>query len=154
MFSLQELSDGFKIQYEKFIHGCDALEQKGEWDVIADGQMEAYYLNDMMCTIVLLISADGEFSEDEAKYVNDAFGFRYSAAELKELYRTNGSDIRNMLENEIPAGYRKMKLINEELAEHYRNMLFQICDIISQSDGIVHIAELKQIDAIKKALAD
>ena len=154
MFSLQELSDGFKLQYEQFIHGCDALEQKGGWDVIANGQMEAYYLNDMMCAIVLLISADGEFSEEEAKYVNDAFGFRYSAAELKELYRTNGSDIRNMLENEIPAGYRKMKAISGELAAQYRNMLYQICDIVAESDGIVHIAELKQIEAIKKALAD
>ncbi len=154
MFSLQEMSEGFKAQYEKFLQGCDALEENGDWDVRADGQMEAYYLNDMMCVIVSLISADGEFSEDEAKYVNDAFGFRYSAAELKELYNTNGADIRNMLENEIPAGWRKMKAVNEKLAEHYRNMLYQICDIIAESDGVIHIAELKQIETVKTALAD
>ncbi len=154
MFSLQELSEGFKLQYDKFLHGCDALEENGEWDVPADGEMEAYYLNDIMCAIVLLISADGEFSENEANYVNDAFGFRYSAQELKELYKTNGSDISNMLENEILAGYRKMKAINAKLADHYRNMLYQICDIIAKSDGIIHVSETKKLEAIKAALAD
>lgn len=154
MFNLQEMSEGFKAQYEKFLQGCDALEENGDWDVQADGQMEAYYFNDIMCVIVSLISADGEFSEDEAKYVNDVFGFRYSAAELKELYGTNGDDIRNMLENEIPASWRKMKAVSGKLAEHYRNMLYQVCDIIAESDGTIRIAEKAQIDALKAALAD
>ena len=47
-----------------------------------------------------------------------------------------------------------MKAVNEKLAEHYRNMLYQICDIIAESDGVIHIAELKQIETVKTALAD
>lgn len=154
MTKLQEMSEAFKFQYEKFLQGCDALEEKGEWSVSADGDMEGYYFNDIMCVIVTLISADGEFSEDEAKYVNDIFGFRYSPEELKELWKTNGSDINQMIEEEIPAGYRKMKAISEKLAGHYKEMLFRICDIIAESDGILRASETRQIDRIKKSLAD
>ena len=154
MFKLQELSEAFKTQYEKFINACDALEDKGDWDVQADGEMEAYYLNDMMCAILMLISADGEFEEEEAKYINDIFGFRYTVDELKEIYRTNGGDIRNMLENEIPAGYRRMKSINSALAEHYRNLILHICGIMAESDGIIEVEEVQETEKIKKALQD
>ena len=153
MVSLKELSDGFKLQYEKFIHGCDDLEQNREWDTRADGEMEAYYLNDIMCAIVLLVSADGEFSEKEAGYINDMFGFSYTPPELKEMYRTNGADIRNMLGNGIPAGYRKMKAVNPKLAEYYRDLVLQACDIIAASDGMIHPAEEKEIGLIRAGFA-
>ena len=149
MSRLQELSESFKLQYEKFLNGCDALEANGDWNVSTDGDMETYYFNDIMCIIMMLISADGEFSDNEAKYINDIFGFSYSAKELKELYKTNGDDIINMMDTEIPAGYKRMKLINSKLAEHYRNMIIQICDIIAESDGFIHVSEIRQIEKVK-----
>ena len=154
MTKLQEMSENFKYQYEKFLNGCDALEDKKDWDVSVNGDMETYYFNDIMCVIVLLISADGKFAGGEAKYINDIFGFSYTPEELRELYRTNGEDIQNMLEAEVPAGYRRMKLINSKLAEHYRQLIFLICDIIAESDGYIQDAELKQIERVKAGFAD
>lgn len=152
MTRLQEMSESFKFQYEKFINGCDALEANGDWNVSSDGEMEAYYLNDIMCMITLLISSDGEFSDVEASYVNDMFGFSYTPEELKDLYKHSGNDIIDFVASEIPAGYRRMKLINSKLADHYKSMIYLICDIIAESDGIIHAAETRQIEKIKGIL--
>ncbi len=154
MSRLQELSNAFKFQYEKFLHGCDALEEKDEWDVAADGEMEAYYFNDLICIIIKLISADGDFSPAEAKYINDMFGFTYSPEGLKELYETNKNDINTLIDEEIPAGYAKMKSINAGLANLYRDLILQACEIIVESDGIIHIAENKQINRIRACFAE
>ena len=152
MAKLQELSDAFKLQYEKFINGCDAMEEAGNWDISRDGNMETYYFNDIMCVIVMVISADGTFSEEEARYINEIFGFSYSAEELAELYRTNGSDIRNMLEGEVPAGYKRIKSLDTDMAQHYRNMLLLACDILAESDGVIQISEMNAIEKIKSSL--
>ena len=152
MSRLQDMSESFKLQYEKFLNGCDALEANGDWNVSTDGDMETYYFNDIICIIMMLISADGEFSDVEARYINDIFGFSYSAEELKELYKTNGDDIINMMETEIPAGYRRRKLINSRLAEHYKEMILQICDIIAESDGVIRVSETNEIEKIKMCL--
>ncbi len=153
MSRLQDLSDGFKLQYEKFLHGCDALEMDEIWDVDKLGDMETYYFNHMVCFILRLISADGVFSQEETKYVNDMFGFTYSDEELAEIYRTEGKDIRKMLDDDLPEGYRRLKEINDELASCYKDMLFQACDIISESDGIVRKSELDMKELVQKKLA-
>ena len=152
MNKLQEMSDQFKFMYDKFLHGCDAIEAEGSWDTISSGQMEAYYFNDIMCVILHLISADGSFTQKEAEYVNQIFGFTYSPDEMKELYRTEGKDIRSMIKEEVPSGYKRMKLINAGLAEHYKEMLFLACDIVAESDGIVQPPEAEVIRGIKASL--
>lgn len=154
MNKLQELSDAFQLQYEKFVNGCAAVEEEGLWNEAQYGDMETYYYNDIMCVILCLISADGIFSETEADYINEIFGFRYSAAELREMYGTEGDSIRSMLVNEVPAGYRRLKSINKKLSVHYRDMLLIVCDIIAESDGIVNPAESGEIQALRAALKD
>lgn len=151
MNQLQELSDAFKLQYEKFVNGCAAVEEQGLWNDARYDSMEAYYYNDIMCVILCLISADGTFSDTEADYVNNCFGFTYTADELQEMYGTEGSSIRSMLSDEVPAGFRLLKSINEKLAAHYRDMLFLICDMIAESDGIKP-AESREIESLKTAL--
>ena len=154
MNQLQELSDAFQLQYEKFTNGCAAVEAEGLWTGAQSDSMETYYYNDIMCVILCLVSADGTFSQAEADYINDIFGFRYTPEELREMYGTEGDSIRGMLTGEVPAGYRRLKQINEKLAAHYRDMLLLICDIIAGSDGIVNPAETREIQSLKTALAD
>ena len=151
MDQLQNLSDAFKLQYEKFVNGCAAIEEQGLWDDTRYDSMEVYYYNDIMCVILCLISADGIFSDEEAAYIDRFFGFTYTAAELQEMYGTEGSNIRSMLTNEVPAGYRLLKSINEKIAAYYRDMLFIVCDMIAGSDGL-HPAESAEIEALKTAL--
>ena len=154
MNKLQELSETFQLQYDSFVNGCAALEEEGLWTDDQYESMEVYYFNDIMCVILCLASSDGTFSDAEAGYINDIFGFSYTSDELQEIYGTEGSNIRSLLINDVPAGYRRMKELNEKLAAHYRDILLLICDIIAESDGIVHIAEANEIRKLKEALKD
>ena len=93
MKDCQSMAEGFRLQYERFLTGCDALEAENLWDTQALGEMEGYYFNDIMTVILHLISADGAFSDAEARFVADAFGFRYTAGELAQLYREQSDEI-------------------------------------------------------------
>ena len=152
MFDLQAQSDAFKLQYEKFLHACDALEETGEWEKAVRGDMESFYFNDLMCAVLHLISADGIFSDREAEYINTVFGFSYTPADLAEIYRTEGENIRKLFSEGIPEGYRRMKQNHPALAEHYKTMLLQLCDLIALSDGYFLKKEQQLLDVLKKEL--
>lgn len=152
MSKLQDLTEGFQLQYEKFLHGCDAIEMNGDWDVYESGDMETYYFNDMLCLILHLVSVDGEFSGTEADFVNAIFGSQYTVKELTGIYQSEKKDIQSMVQDEIPADYRRLININEGLANHFKEMLFSICEIISESDGIVKKAELNIIEQLHSQL--
>ena len=153
MSRLQELSEAFRFQYEKFVNGCAALEEQGLWDDARSESMETYYYNDIMCVILSLISADGTFSDAEAEYINEIFGFTYTPEELRAMYSTEGRSIRTLLTEEVPAGWKRLTQVNSRLAAHYRDMLFLVCDIIAGSDGI-RTAESKEIQSLRDALAN
>ena len=153
MSRLQELSEAFRFQYEKFVNGCTALEEQGLWDDARSDSMETYYYNDIMCVILCLISADGTFSDTEAEYINSMFGFVYTADELRVMYGTEGRNIRGMLADEVPAGYRRLKDLNGKLAAYYRDLLFLVCDMIAECDGI-RPAEAAEIRSLRAALED
>ena len=152
MNDLQSRAEGLKLLYEKFMTACDAFEKENKWDRDQNGEMDAYYFHDIMCVFIHLISADGVFSPEEADFVNQVFGFGYTAEELAELYRVQGEDIENLL-NYIPLDYGKLKTISGDLAELYKNMLLQACDVLAVSDGSVHKNEQKYIDSLKASLA-
>ncbi len=144
-------SDAFKLAYEKFIAGCDALEETGKWDKASLGDMEGYYFADIMGVILHLISADGKFTDQEAAFVDDAFGFRYTAAELAEIYRLQGDDIDRFFREDVPEGYKKMLAVSPILAESFMDLLLQACELAAASDGTVHV-EQERIDTLKEAL--
>ena len=152
MESLKSGAEGIKLLYEKFLTACDAFEEENKWDRDQNGEMEAYYFHDLMCVFIHLISADGVFSPEEADFVNQVFGFGYTAEELAELYRVQGEDIEDLLKY-IPADYGKLKAFNGELAEMYKTMLLKACDVLAASDGSVHKNEQKYIDTLKASLA-
>lgn len=152
MTDFKQASEAFILQYEKFVTGCEALEAEKKWDAAELGSMEAYYLNDVMSVILHLISADGQFSEQEARFVADTFGFQYTPAELADLYRIQGEDIDRFFREDVPEGYRKIKGLNSSLAEHYKALLLQACELAAASDGVVAV-EVRQIEALKEGLA-
>ena len=71
---------------------------------------------------------------------------------MLEIKRFEKKDIRNMAETEIPSDYRRLKTINEGLADLFKEMLFSICDIISESDGILRNTELNIIERLHSQL--
>ena len=145
-------SNAFKLQYEQLLTACDTLEEEKKWDKEALGEMEGYFFTDIMGVILHLISADGQFTDQEAAFVNDAFGFRFTAAELAEIYRVQGDDIDRFFRKDVPEGCRKMQAISPELTEYYIDLLLKACELAAASDGVVKV-EKDRIETLKNALA-
>ncbi len=152
MDDLKTKTESFNLMYEKFVTACDSAEEAKKWDRENDGEMEAYYFNDLSCVIIRLMSSDGSFSEEEADDMNELFGFTYTADELKELYRVQSEDIDSLLE-EIPADIRKLEAIDPGIAQLFSSLLLTACEIISGSDRVIDDDEQKLIDGLKAKLA-
>ncbi|MBR4743622.1 MAG: hypothetical protein IK082_05470 [Oscillospiraceae bacterium] len=141
--------DGFQLNYEKFLTACDAQELEGKWDVESNGEMDAWFANDLICAVVRLIAADGKVSMEEVKYLNKSLGFSYTADELQEVYRLCGDRIEYMFEREIPRSIEQLRQLEPGLAELYRTMMLQICDLIIISDGKIADEERKTAEQLR-----
>ena len=149
MSKLAEYSESFKLKYEKFLIGCDSLEEMGLWDKEAFGEMDAFYSTDLVSVIIRLIAADGAISQAEVAYINDIFGFTYTVEELKNLYDECGEAIESLYEEGMASCLSVMKEINERLAAAYQELLSLICDIVMESDGVIAAPELEMARKLK-----
>lgn len=145
MNTIKNLTESFKIKYEAFLIGCDAIEDSGLWNKDALGEMEAFYLNDMCSIIIRLIAADGHITKNEVEYFNQNFGFEFSVDELRETYKLCSDDIGRSFDESFENGISYMRNINEKLADAYKELLALICKIIIESDGVVDPAETAEI---------
>lgn len=152
MKNLEAYTEGFKLKLDRFITGCDAIEDSGLWDRDTHGEMDSYYQNDMISVIVQLISVDGNFSVDEVRFVNEAFGFDYSVNELRDVYFNCKDAIDIVIDSNVVLGMSYLRSINEMLADAYKDLLLTICDIIMNSDGKIKKVEVQMINTLKKAL--
>ncbi len=128
-------TEKFIDRWEKFIVGCDALEESGKWNKDELGEMEAYYENDMISIILRLIVCDDRITVEESDYLNEMFGFKYSPEELRELYEGFTADVGADPDSMLIEGYSLLKSISPELAAYYRELVSFTCGIISESDG-------------------
>ena len=142
MNRLQALTEEFKGKYERFLIGCDALEELGLWDKGAHGEMDVYYENEMLGVILRFITADGNVSRREVEYLDRCFGFDYTADKLKELYANCEEEIAHIFDERFENGLGVMRALNEKLADAYKELLGIVCDIIIGSDGFVAPAEI------------
>lgn len=137
--------ESFKMKYEAFLVGCDAIEEQGLWNKATLGEMEAFYANDLTSVIVRLIVADGKVTQREVEYLNDAFGFDYSVEELAELYDTCKEDIDRSFDENFENGISYMRKINTKLADAYKELLLLVCEIIIESDGVIAVPEISEV---------
>ena len=149
MKDLHLLTESFKTKYESFITGCDSIELDEVWDKTEYGEMDVFYENELLSVILSLIIPDGKISDEEVKYLNDNFGFFYTVGELKNVYLNCGEEIENYFESNFQAGYEKIKTINGKLAAAYKELFELICQIISESDGVVSEEEKQAIAELK-----
>ena len=141
MERLQVYMDGFRLNYEQFLVGCDALEQEGLWPVEELGEMDVYFANDLACIIIRLIAADGKFSDDEVAFLNESLGFNYRIEELQAVYAECGDKIAALFENELDESISKLKSVNPHLADTYKQMIIMLAHIVVESDGVVTESE-------------
>lgn len=149
MKNIEALTAEFKAKYERFIIGCDAIEEMGLWDKEKNGEMDVFYENDLVSVVIRLIASDGNIAEKEAEYLNKAFGFEYTAEELTEVYKSCGDDIGRSFDEQFENGVTYMRSINGKLADAYKELLGLICDIIIESDGETVSAETEEAKRLK-----
>ena len=149
MENLKECAEDFKLMHERFLIGCDSIEEIGAWDLDTYGEMDAYYSHDLVSIIVRLIVADGNITYNEVKYLNDMFGFEYTVEELATIYRDNGDAIDAIFDEGAKNGLNLMRSINEKIADAYFDLIVAVCDIIIASDGVIASAEIELARKIK-----
>ena len=140
----------FKGKYERFLTGCDAIELEGGWDVATYGEMETFYMGNLISVILRLIVVDGAVSEREAAALNDLFGFDYSAEELAEVYAVCADNLGEHFDRLFSEDVDMLERINPRLAEAYKELLLLICAIVSESDGLVTSSERCEVERLRQ----
>ena len=151
MKNLEKYTNSFKMKFDSFLTGCDALEAEGVWDRENLGEMEAFYMNDLTSVVIRLIASDGTITERETDYLNETFDFSYTREELVEVYNSCKEDIGHAFDETFENGITYMRKINDKLADAYKELLHLICEIIIRSDGIIaeaEVAEVKRLQAL------
>lgn len=143
------LTEEFKTKYERFLIGCDALEDLNLWDKDEHGEMDVFYQNDLVSVILRLIAVDGKISRKEAEYLNKNFGFDYTASELADIYENCEEEISHSFDEQLENGVTYMRSINEKLADMYEELLGLICDIIIESDDVIAPEEIEEAKKLK-----
>lgn len=149
MDNIDSLTKAFKFEYERFLLGCDALEEMDAWDKEAFGEMDVFYENDLVALVLRLIAADGKISAKEAEYLNKNFGFDYTAERLAEVYENCRGELGQSFDEKFKNGVAHMKKINAKLAGAYESLLGLVCDIVIASDGVISPEEIEEAKRIK-----
>lgn len=150
MNNLQIYTESFRTKYEAFITGCDSIEEIGDWDKESFGEMEAFYSNDLISIIIRIIATDKSIDTKEVDYLNKAFGFDYTKEELIEVYNNCYENIvSEAFDENFENGITYMRKINSKLADAYKELLYLVCKIIIESDGIVAESEIVEVEKLK-----
>ena len=149
MKDLNALVESFKFKHERFIIGCDAVEETGAWDKEQYGEMDAFYSTDLASAILRLIAVDGKITAREVDYLNETFGFAYTLEELVEVYDNCKEDIDHYFNETFENGISLMRGISPKLADAYKELLSLVCDIIICSDGYISDAEVAEAHRLR-----
>lgn len=144
------LTEEFKTKYERFLIGCDALEDLNLWDKDEYGEMDIFYQNDLVGVILRLIAVDGEISDKETEYLNRNFGFEDTTEELIDIYESYEEEVSHSFNEQFENGITLMRSINEKLADAYKELLNLICEIIIESDDVIAPEEIKEAKKLKE----
>ena len=145
MKNINEMSELFLSKYDAFIDRCDELEEKGVWDKDEYGEMEMFFLGDVISDIFHLIGADGEISRGEIDFFRKNFRFDVTDEDLKEMYKLCCDDVcGDFFETQFKENMEFLRGVDQKLLEDYKELLLLICDIIIASDDIVCDVEIEE----------
>lgn len=149
MGKIDSLTEAFRVQYDRFIIGCDSIEETGAWDKETFGEMDVFYENDLVSLVLRLIASDGKISGREVEYLNRNFGFDYTVERLAETYDLCSREIGESFDEKFKNDVAYMRAINGKLAALYEELLHIICDIVIASDGEISPEEIEEARRIK-----
>lgn len=149
MNKLYTLTDSFRTRFDSFMIGCDSQEEANSWNKEEDGEMDAFYMNEFISTILRLIAADNIINVEEVEYINQYFGFEYSKAELQDIYENCREIISESFSDRLLDDFQRLQKLNKDMAEEFKELLILICDVIAESDGCVDDTEKRELELIK-----
>ena len=149
MQNLEKLTESFKLKWEKFLLSCDAIEETNDWDTELNGEMDVYFELELTGAVIRLIAADGKVTDKEAEYLNRCFGFEYTAETLAEVWRESSDTLGESLDKHFEGSLARLRTTSEKLADSYLELLHMICDIISESDGVIAPAERASVEKLR-----
>lgn len=144
--------EGFKLKFEKFLNGCDSIEEIDLWDKEEYGEMDVFFTADLVSVIVKLIVSDGEVTKKEVDYLNSLLGFDYGIEEVADIYEDCGDAIDAFFDDELESSIDMIRKVNEKLADAYADLLVTACDLVSESDGIVMEEEIDLARKVREAV--
>ena len=150
MTDLDNLTQNFKVKFERFKEDCDRRQKIVLLDKCNDGSLRGFYGYDLSTVALRLIAADGVINVNEVKYYNELFDFEYTSQELLELYRgCSDMVLGEYFENDFKDAYTRLRGIDPGLAIDYKELLGYLCDIIIASDGEVTDDEVEEVNKLK-----
>jgi len=149
MDKLYTLTDSFRTRFDSFMIGCDSQEEINSWNKEENGEMDAFYMNEFISTILRLIAADKVINEEEVEYLNQYFGFDYSRTELQDIYENCREVLSEAFSDRLIDDFQRLQKVNKEMAEEFKELLILTCDVIAESDGCVSDEEKRELELIK-----
>ena len=152
MNNIDVLTEEFKKKLEGFELTCDSLDDLGSWDKEENGEMDVYFINELVSIILRLIAADGVISAGEADYLSKNFGFDYSVEELELIYENCRGELENSFGDRLADDIEKIRSVDELLVKDFKDLAEAACDILASSDGVVTDEEKKEIQSVMETL--
>lgn len=144
----------FQKNVEAFLEACEDLQKKGLWDEVEYGNVQAYYVNDLVCIITKIIAADGEITDCETQLLGEVFGFDYTVEELQEVYEICADGIEEFFETGVNEAYQLLQDKDSDLANSYKELLLEAANVAVDSDGVktVSAEEQEVVQKLQKLL--
>lgn len=130
-------AEQFQTKVEAFLEACESLQERGLWEEEEYGNVQAYYVNDLVCIIARIIAADGEITERETEFLGEVFGFDYTVEELEEVYEICIDSIKDMFETGVNEAYQLLKDMDMDLADSYKELILLAGQVAMDSDDMI-----------------
>lgn len=142
-------AEEFQKNVETFLEACEGLQEKGLWDEMEYGNVQAYYVNDLVCIITKIIAADGEITECETQFLGEVFGFDYTVEELQEVYEICAEGIEEFFETGVNEAYQLLQDKDSDLAKSYKELLLEAGKVAMDSDNMI-MASAVEKEAVQR----
>lgn len=149
MTELQKHINSFRNKYKRFNANLTSEDVLEKWNEDENGAIDVFYENELVSIALTVISSDGKIFVKEAGYLDETFGFSYTADDLAQMYINAHDEIDNYFEDCFKQGYQMLRDINEDLAKQYKDIFYLLCKIVAESDGVVSDDEKKLIASMK-----
>jgi len=144
--------DHFVTRLDAFLVRCSEFEKSGKWNTNRLGFMSAYFETDLFAVALQIMSADGRFERAEAEVFNAMFQTSYTPKQLWETYHSVDSVVDGYIDTNVSSALTRLKRVDRDLAEEYRQLILGVCQVVSLADGVAEGEEVKIIDSLRAAL--